>query len=94
MPGLAEGFDGALCYGLLAAEAGARVVLDEAPGANGLAGLYIEGGLLDGHVAVLAGEVLRVPGLAQGGDDALCDDLVAFVTNGIRHFVDVVVAVA
>jgi len=68
--------------GLLAAEAGARVVLHEAVGADGLVRLDVEGGLRDGPVAVLAGEVLRMPGHPQGRDDALLDDLIALVTDG------------
>lgn len=67
--------------GLLAAEAGARVVPHETVGAHGLPVLYVEGGLRDGPLAVLAGEVLRVPGLAQGRDDALLYDLIALVTD-------------
>lgn len=70
--------------GLFAAKAGARVVLHEAIGADGLPALYVKGGLRDGALAVLAGEVLRVPGLAQGGDDALLYDLIAFVTDRCR----------
>lgn len=70
--------------GLLAAEAGARVVPYETVGAHGLPVLYVEGGLRDRLIAVLAGEVLRVPGLAQGRDDALLYDLIALVTDWCR----------
>lgn len=64
VPRLFHGLDGALENGLLAAVAGAGVELHEAVRADGLAGLDVEGGLGDGKEAVLAGEVLWVPGLA------------------------------
>lgn len=70
--------------GLFAAKAGARVVLHETVGADGLSVLYVEGGLRDGALAVLAGEVLRMPGLAQGRNDTLLYDLIAFVTDRCR----------
>lgn len=87
VPRLPHGLYGALQDGLLASEARVRVVLHEAVGADGLVRLDVEGGLRDGPLAVLAGEVLRVPGLAQRRDDALLDDLIALVTDGLglRH---------
>lgn len=76
--------DAYLQDGLLAAETGARVVAHEAIGADRLAVLYVEGGLGDGLLAVLAGEMLRMPGLAQSRNDALLYDLIALVTDRFR----------
>lgn len=60
----------------------ARVVRHEAGGADGLTLIDVEGGLGDGTLAVLADEVLRMPGLAQSSNDAQLDDLIALVTDG------------
>jgi len=70
--------------GLLAAKAGARIVAHKAIGAHGQLVLYVEGGLGNRTIAVLAGKMLRMPGLAQGRDNPLLDDLIAFVTNRWR----------
>lgn len=89
MPRLTHGLDGALQNGTFAAVTDARVVRHEAGGADGLTLIDVEGGLGDGTLAVLADEVLRMPGLAQSGNDAQLDDLIALVTDGrlLRHFV-------
>lgn len=62
----------------------ARVILHKTIRADWLSILDIEGGLGDGLVAILAGKVLRMPGLPQSRDDALLYDLIALVTDGVR----------
>lgn len=84
VPVLTQSLNGALQDGPFAGLAGHRIVGDEAVAADRLPLLDVEGVLLNGLLAVLAGKVLRMPGLAHGGDDAVRDHLVAFVTHRVR----------
>lgn len=89
MPVGAKGTDGTLQNGLLAAGTGACVALHEAFGADRFAILNVKGRILDLLFTMAAQEMLRMPGLAKGSDNALGDGLialVAYVVLLLAHF--------
>lgn len=81
VPILAHSANGALQDGLLAGGASARIAFNKAIAAHGLTILNIECGVFDLLVAVAAQEMLRMPSLAQRGDYAFCDRLIALVAD-------------
>lgn len=86
MPVASKGTNGSLQDGFTAAGTGARVALDKAFAADWFTFLYIECGVLYLLIAMAAQKMLRMPGLAQGSDDALGDRLIAFVANVVLLF--------
>lgn len=86
MPAGSKGTNGTLHDGLTAAGTSARVALDEAFAADWFTILYIECGVIYLLIAMAAQKMLRMPGLAQGSDDALGDRLIALVANVVLLF--------
>lgn len=86
VPVASKGTNGSLQDGFTAAGTGARVALDKAFAADWFTFLYIECGVLYLLIAMAAQKMLRMPGLAQGSDDALGDRLIAFVANVVLLF--------
>lgn len=86
VPAGSKGTNGTLHDGLTAAGTSARVALDEAFAADWFTILYIECGVVYLLVAMAAQKMLRMPGLAQGSDDALGDRLIALVANVVLLF--------
>lgn len=86
MPAGSKGTNGTLHDGLTAAGTSARVALDEAFAADWFTILYIECGVVYLRIAMAAQKMLRMPGLAQGSDDALGDRLIALVANVVLLF--------